>query len=341
MNVLLIAPSQGAFGGIEAFVLALADEICDCNYSVKVVFKEVSGFQFRDTLRKSIKSKEYSIVFLPKSRIFQLSKYLVWANTVHGHNPLMEPVFGSIWYKKPCVLTVYNWCRLNLHIRPLLWRVANIFSNSLYISDFVWNSWERNRIVGSGKLPIVSNLPSNVTPYEERKGFIFASRWIPNKGLRTLIRAYSNARIDKEAWPLVILGDGPLKQEVISLIESLGTDGIFIAGFLSDEDRNQKISQAMWMVTPPDTKEDLGLTAIEARNVKVPCIITADGGLTEAAGKHSLCCNPNDIQSLSELLEYASRFSREDYELLAEATWQELQNYLMPLSVYQRAYQLI
>jgi glycosyltransferase involved in cell wall biosynthesis len=36
------------------------------------------------------------------------------------------------------------------------------------------------------------------------------------------------------------------------------------------------------------TREDFGLTAVEARNLGVPCIITRDGGLPEAGGKQAL-----------------------------------------------------
>ena len=51
------------------------------------------------------------------------------------------------------------------------------------------------------------------------------------------------------------------------------------------------------MVTPPHTKEDLGLTPLEARSVGVPCIASRDGGVQETAGKHSLLCKPGDAES--------------------------------------------
>lgn len=342
MRVLHISPCQGAFGGIEAFVLAVADELHASGEHVRVIFKQVSGFQRRESLYQAISKRKYPISFVPRGKLAPMARAIQWADVVHGHNPLLEAVLGSLWFRKPCVLTVYNWCRKNFHPRPLLWRMANrLATHSWYISDFVWDSWETDRRGTSGKLPIVSSLPSTVTPFLGRKGFIFASRWIPNKGIRTLLRAYAMCDFDKTAWPLTLLGDGPLKQEVLSFVEDQNIKGVETPGFLPDSERNQRISQAKWMVTPPNTNEDLGLTAIEARNVKVPCIITRDGGLPEAAGKFALSCEPGDADGLACLLKSAAGMEDGEYAGLSEATWLELQGYLKPLSAYRRAYRAI
>ena len=125
------------------------------------------------------------------------------------------------------------------------------------------------------------------------------------------------------------------------MIERDGIHGVEIPGFLPDHERNLKISQAKWMITPPKTNEDLGLTAIEARNVKVPCIVTHDGGLPEAAGKFSLSCQPGNIVELAELLETVSLISEEDYIQLAENTYLQLRSYLKPLNLYRQAYQVV
>jgi glycosyltransferase involved in cell wall biosynthesis len=339
LNILHISPSQGAFGGIEAFVLALADELHRSGENIRVIFKKVDGYSEKNSLVLAVQEKKYQVEFIGRRDIASIAQAIQWAHIVHGHNPLLEAVFGSIWFRKPCVLTVYNWCRKNFHPRPLLWRLANYLAvHRWYISDFVWSSWETQRRNSSGKLPIVSDLPKIITPSHKRKGFIFASRWIPNKGLRTLLRAYIACDFDKQAWPLTILGDGSLRDEIHSIVRESGTEGIVLEGFLPVRERNKRISRAKWMVTPPNTNEDLGLTVIEARNVKVPCIITRDGGLPEAAGINSLVCEPGDITTLSLMLSKAAELPEEDYIKLCELTWQELCAYLKPLSVYRRAY---
>ena len=341
LNILHISPCQGSFGGIEAFVLALSDELSKRGNRPKVLFKMVDGFDLKDNLREATLKRPYPIHFTKRGDLRVIAQHVSQTDIIHGHNPLIEAVGLSFWFNKPCVLTVYNWCRRNIHPRPLLWRLFNRIANhSWYISDFVWDSWEPlGRQSSSGKLPILSSLPTETTDFSERKGFVFASRWIANKGIRVLVEAYAQARIDHDAWPLTLIGDGPLKQEVLEKIRSLGQDThVVVTGFISDSERNLRISKAKWMVTPPHTNEDLGLTVIEARNVKVPCIITRDGGLPEAAGSHALVCEPGDAKSLSRLLEQAANMPDSEYRQIATSSHIELQKYIKPLSVYDRAY---
>ncbi len=340
MNILHLSPCQGAFGGIEAFVLAVGDELHATGGQVRVVFKKVKGFQLQPSLEQAIKDRPYSIRFIDRLDLRPLGKDIQWANIVHGHNPLIEAVFMAKWFRKPCVLTVYNWCRRNWHPRPWLWRFANrLADHRWYISDFVWDSWEpEGRLESSGKLPIISSLPAETIPFDKREGFVFASRWVPNKGLLILLEAYSRANIDRNVWPLTLMGDGPLKKEVLTYIQQKNLTQVKVTGFISDEERNRRISHAMWMVTPPHTKEDLGLTVIESRNVKVPCIITRDGGLPEAAGRNALVCKPGDVEGLKNLLEKSAKMTEMEYIQLAEETYLELKRHLKPLSLYSRAY---
>jgi glycosyltransferase involved in cell wall biosynthesis len=185
---------------------------------------------------------------------------------------------------------------------------------------------------------VVSDLPEGILPISERSGFIFAARWIENKGLRVLLEAYADASIDREEWPLTLLGDGPLRPEIEKMIESRGIDGVDIRGFVGNETRNDLIRRARWMVTPPHTNEDLGLTPIEARHVGVPAIITRDGGLPEAGGKYALICEPNDPAGLRDLLETAAAMPEDKYRRISNATHEELLDYLQPMSVYADAY---
>ena len=299
------------------------------------------GFKLQESLQQALSEREYSISFLRRGDIRTIARKIQQADIIHGHNPLLEAVSLARWFKKPCVLTVYNWCRATFIPDRFFGEWPTDYPNhSWYISDFVWDSWEPlGRQSSSGKLPILSSLPTETTDFSERKGFVFASRWIANKGIRVLVEAYAQARIDHDAWPLTLIGDGPLKQEVLRKIRSLGQDThVVVTGFISDSERNLRISKAKWMVTPPHTNEDLGLTVIEARNVKVPCIITRDGGLPEAAGSHALVCEPGDAKSLSRLLEQAANMPDSEYRQIATSSHIELQKYIKPLSVYDRAY---
>jgi glycosyltransferase involved in cell wall biosynthesis len=91
-------------------------------------------------------------------------------------------------------------------------------------------------------------------------------------------------------------------------------------------------------VIPPNTSEDFGLVPIEARHLGLPCIITRDGGLPEAAGKHSLTCEPGDMHGLKNLLIKAASMSDYDYALFANAAHASLKEEIVSPSYYRGVY---
>ncbi len=339
MKVLIAGPSFGAFGGIESFVFALADALSKEDVDLTVRFKKTRPFLLRKSLEQRLRESDLDVGLVERGSS-DLVRAIAKCDLVHCQNPSIDIVFLAKLLRKPVAVTVYNWRRRNLGWRPLLWGCANRLANrSWYISDFVWNSWEpRRRRPSSGKLPIVSNLPEGMVPTGERKGFVFVSRWIANKGLEELLRAYAGANLDRKRWPLVLVGDGPLRPSIEKIIDDLGVEGIEDLGFVDDESRNNVIRHAKWMVTPAKTKEDLGLTPIEARHVGVPCIISRDGGLPEAGGRYALVCEPGSVDQLRSLLEKAAALGEDKYESLCQKTHRELLEYLRPLSVYREEY---
>jgi glycosyltransferase involved in cell wall biosynthesis len=165
----------------------------------------------------------------------------------------------------------------------------------------------------------LSDLPP--LPAEERRGVVFVARWIANKGLDTLVEAYAQSGLDPAVWPLRLLGDGPLRPSILSRLHELDLDGhVEAPGFLSEREKAECIRHSRFAVIPPNTREDFGLVAIEARHLGVPCLITRDGGVPEAAGKHCLSCEPGDVDGLTQLLRQAAAMTQDQYLKLAEAT---------------------
>lgn len=339
MKILIVSPTFGAFGGIESFVFALTSELEKQDVNVTVCFKRVKGFKIDQTLSEAIARSKSNVTFVNRASK-ELFKLIKSGGIIHCQNPSIDVAFFAKILGKPLVMTVYNWSRRRLSVYELLWRLAiKLADRCWYISDFVWNSWELNKKrTTSGKMPIVSNLPEGIISSAQRKGFVFAGRWIANKGLEELLDAYAAAEINHDDWPLILVGEGPLRSKVEEKIQEQRIEGVVIKGFVDDNTKNDIIRQAKWVVVPPNTKEDLGLVPIEARNVKVPCIITRDGGLPEAAGSYSLSCEPGNVRGLRLLLEKAAQMGEKEYIDLAEASYQELKNYLKPLSLYLGEY---
>ena len=341
MNVLIVCPSVGTFGGCEAFVFRLAEEIVENDDEVTICFKRVAGsFSLDDTLQEYVDDTPARVTFVDRASQ-ALYDEIQEADLVHGQNPSIDVAVLAKWAGVPLVMTIHGWLRERWTPRGLAARLARWLSDRRwYNSEFVWDKWEPyRRSPTSGRLPIVSDLPTGVVPPEERSGFVFAARWIENKGLEVLLDAYADADLDRSEWPLILLGDGPLRPRIEAKIQEAGIEGVDVRGFVDQDTRDEVIRHAKWMVTPPHTDEDLGLTPIEARHVGVPCIITRDGGLPEAGGDHALICEPRDVEGLRRRLEEAAAMPPDDYHALGRATRAELMDYLQPMSVYLDHYQ--
>ena len=343
IRVAIISPCFGVLGGLETFICALARSLVVLpGVEVTLCFKKTKTFELNWLLEKTATETGANVVFVERASR-ELARVIANSDIVHCQNPCFDIAFLAKAFRKPLVLTLH--CQ-----RPkskgmwelsqfLTWQAAD---RRWYNSEFNWGTWDpRRKKKASARLPVVSDLPTGVVPVGQRKGFVFVARWIANKGVDILVEAYSRAKLDRKAWPLVLLGDGPLRPAIEAKIRDENIEGIEILGFVPEERRNDAIRHARFMVTPPNTKEDLGLTPMEARSVGVPVIITRDGGLPEAGGRHALICEPGNVQELRELLEKAAAMEIRDYEQLCEATRNELQEYLKPLSVYLDEYRVV
>jgi glycosyltransferase involved in cell wall biosynthesis len=192
------------------------------------------------------------------------------------------------------------------------------------------------------KAPTVADLPTAIVPPSQRRGFVAVARLVENKGMDDLVRAYALAKIRHADAPLTIIGDGPLKMMIAEVAVKSGVAAhVAMPGFVDARARDAAIRSARWLVAPAKTHEDLGLTPIEARHVGVPCIVTRDGGLPEAAGKESLLCDPGDVAGLTHCIEAAANCNEDEYVTRSERTRAELLAYLRPLSWFSDRYRVM
>ncbi|MEI6398049.1 MAG: glycosyltransferase family 4 protein, partial [Pseudomonadota bacterium] len=280
MKVAIVSPCFGVLGGLETFICALAKELhSQPGVEVTLCFKRTKNFKL-DTLLDTVARDTGAKVIFVERASRKLAAVIRSADIIHCQNACIDVAVLAKFFRKPLAMTIHGWWQGGLNLRALLRSVAwNLADRRWYNSEFVWSTWERRqRKKTSERLPVVSNLPSGVIPPAQRKGFVFIARWIANKGVDILVEAYARANLDRCKWPLVLMGDGPLRPAIENMIRDRQIEGIEIRGHVSEEERDEAIRHAMWMVTPPNTREDLGLTPMEARHVGVPCIITRDGG---------------------------------------------------------------
>ncbi len=338
LKVLIVSPCQGGYGGIEAFVLAITEAARrDPEIEVQICLKRTKGAKVQPDLKTMLGRED--VLFCDRADM-DLVNAVRGADVVHLQNASPDVVFLATLFRKPLALTIHNYMPRKMNAHRILWRVgAKLATERWYNSQFVWNTWEpEKKSPRSRKVPTVSKLPGGWTPPEQRRGFAFIGRWIANKGIDTLVDAYTMAQLDRERWPLVLMGNGPLRKLIEYAIQKRGVQGIEVLGFIDEATKTERMKSARWMVVPPNTKEDFGLTAVEARNLGVPCIITRDGGLPEAGGKQALICEPNDPAALAKLLEQAAAMSESEYLERANRTRAELKDELEPIEFYAQSY---
>jgi glycosyltransferase involved in cell wall biosynthesis len=339
LKVVIVSPTFGAYGGIEAFVLALARFLkFEPGLKVRLVWKKVKGFVRSEALEQRCVETGVDYVYVEKGSA-DLWKQLQWADVVHSQNAPPDVILFARLLRKPLALTIHNYLRLN-GWRSVAWKgFSRLAQERWYNSNFVWKTWENfGELPGSRRTPTVSELPSGAVPSGERRGFTFISRWIANKGLEVLVDAYAEAGLDPEEWPLNLVGDGPLREPVLKLIAERKVPGVKVHGFVTEAQKADILRRTKWLVVPPHTNEDMGLTPLEARSVGVPVIATRDGGLPEAAGPTALLCEPASVADLKRCLLEAAAMPEAEYAERGQRGLEALQEYLTPLEFYSQAY---
>jgi glycosyltransferase involved in cell wall biosynthesis len=343
LNIVIVSPCMGAFGGLESFVLTVAAGVSKLpGFTVEVLFKKAGSFVLQEDLRSKVDELPFKIHFCNRlSRTLWLS--ITRADLVHLQNPCPDVALMARLARKPLLINVINHSKGGAGLHQILWSFClRLACKRFYISEFVRRTWEHTDLLWSGSevvFPICELSPLEPLEFEERSGFVFVARWIENKGLDTLIEAYSRSGLNPKIWPLRLLGDGPLRKPILTRLRQLGLDGVVeTPGFLTEIEKADCIRRSRFAVIPPNTREDFGLVVLEARHLGVPCLITRDGGVPEAAGKFCLSCAPGKVDELALLLQQAATMSIGEYRTLADSTHASLQGELVRPEHYGDAY---
>ncbi len=154
-----------------------------------------------------------------------------------------------------------------------------------------------------------SGLPENY--------FLASARFIPKKNLDVLIRAYAEYRQRpagggqrSEVWSLVLLGDGPLKSDLTTLISDLGLqDSVLLPGFKQYDELPIYYGLANAFVHASST-EQWGLVVNEALASGLPVVVSDRCGCSPELvrdGINGFTFDPdNQSQLASRLLEMSS-----------------------------------
>jgi glycosyltransferase involved in cell wall biosynthesis len=180
---------------------------------------------------------------------------------------------------------------------------------------------------------------------------LFVGRLAEEKGLRTLLAAWE--RLNNRV-PLEIVGDGPLRAELVAQVSRLGLSRVWrgkpaatsisFHGHLTPDHLTPVMKRARFLLFPSIWYEPFGLTNVEAFACGVPVIASRLGAMQEIVedGRTGLHFTPGDADDLAAKVDWAwthpdemqvmGRAARAEYD----AKYTAERNYQMLRGIYQR-----
>lgn len=260
-------------------------------------------------------------------------------HSVHDYN-LICPVTTSMDYKgniceackgKFFYKCIFKRCFKGSFIKSFILASALFFRRTFYnplqlIDGFVFVSWfaynqhlkympnlsKSNKIILYNFDPFLPII--NITK-SERKYFIYLGRLSYEKGLITLIMAFSKLKDIK----LKIVGTGPQETLLKDIVLEKGANNIEFAGFKSGDELTSIISNASFNIVPSEWWENNPLSIIEAYSVGVPVIGANIGGIPEIIieGETGYLFEMKNVDCLTEIITKSNSLSNEEYITLA------------------------
>ncbi len=153
--------------------------------------------------------------------------------------------------------------------------------------------------------------------------FLASARFVPKKNLRRLMEGYAFYRslAEPSHWKLVLIGDGPLRGELVTLGHKLDLrNDVLLPGFIQYRELPAYYALADAFVHA-STTEQWGLVVNEAMATGLPVIVSNRCGCMPdlvAKGKNGFTFDPASVTSLGKLMMDISRLSGRRLEEMRE-----------------------
>jgi len=235
---------------------------------------------------------------------------------------ICEECMGKFFYK-----CIFKRCFKGSLIKSFILASALFFRLKFYnpiqlIDGFVFVSWfsynqhlkympnlnKSDTIVLYNFNPIT---PKTKVDKYSRKYFLYLGRLSHEKGLLTLIMAFSRLKDVK----LKIVGKGPQETFLKDTVYKTDINNIEFVGFKSGDELKSIISNASFNIVPSEWWENNPLSIIEAYSVGVPVIGAKIGGIPEiiADGETGYLFEMKNVDHLTRVINKANSLSTEEY----------------------------
>lgn len=173
----------------------------------------------------------------------------------------------------------------------------------------------------------------------EGKFALFVGRLVPEKGLLTLLQAWSDI-----TFPLKIVGDGPLLPQLQTLLK-INPQTIEHVGWLPHEQVMALMTQARFLIIPSEWYEGLPMILVEAFACGLPVLTSRLGSLEELVqnGKTGLHFTAGDLADLVQKIKWSLSHGKalknmsENARSEFEEKYSAERNHELLLNIYKQA----
>ena len=182
------------------------------------------------------------------------------------------------------------------------------------VSEFLALELQKEFLVPPGKIEVINCgvdttlfYPRDKESSKEYLGYSTQEKWvlfvgnlIPLKGLLPLFQAFQKISIDFPMARLMVIGEGPLREQLASMAEESSiAEKVRLLGAIPHT------QIPLWMAAAdvfvlPSSQEGFGLVALEAMACGTPVVASRVGGLSEFvdSGKNGYLVEPGDVEGL-------------------------------------------
>ena len=146
--------------------------------------------------------------------------------------------------------------------------------------------------------PKNTELPSDVNINSDNQSMLFVGNLVFQKGVKYLLEAKKLMKSDVE---LVVVGDGPLRQELEMKVQDDEIPDVVFIGARRDVDQ---IMPSFDVFVLPSISEGFPITILEAMASGLPVVATNAGGISEVMNKYvGIMVNPANPTELASALD--------------------------------------
>ena len=332
------------YGGGEYAFYLWAREFAKRGHEIKVITQRVKGLPKKETIEgieihRVGKAIDYSnklnlnfldnITYVLSSAKLSL-KLSKWADIIHA-NTYIPVIGGSVSYiirKKPLIVSVHdvyllgrekfwkNWSsqkgvsKLSSFLGPItekfvlkLPKTINLTGSTASVRDLIDVGIDKKKI---RRIPYAIELKDFGGKKLKTENFILCiSRLVFYKNVEIVIKAMQKFPDLK----LVIVGDGPQKEELQKLASDSGISGnITFKGKISHEEKVKLFKKCLFLAQP-SLVEGFGITIIEAFACEKPVLASRVAPMTELVKTEitGYTANPYDENEWAEKIEILAR----------------------------------